>query len=168
MLFRSFVRLAIEVQQLGELIRRVLRAQFPVLTWWAVVSVLTHAASTLTVILIFLLGTWLFLHGQTTVGEIVSFMGFATLMIGRLEQAMSFSGRLFFQMHSLAEFFGILDARSSVVEKPDAREISHFQGTVEFDHVSLTYDQKRFAVQDLTFRAPAGRDRKSTRLNSSH
>ena len=155
-LIQSFVRLALEVQQVGALIQRVLRAQFPVLTWWAVVSVLTHAASTLTVILIFLLGTWLFLNGQTTVGEIVSFMGFATLLIGRLEQAMSFAGRLFFQMHSLEEFFGVLDTRSSVEEKPDAAEISHFVGTVEFSHVSLSYDNRKMAVSDLTFHAPTG------------
>jgi ATP-binding cassette subfamily B protein len=155
-LIQSFVRLALEVQQLGALIQRVLRAQFPVLTWWAVVSVLTHAASTLTVILIFLLGTWLFLHGQTTVGEIVSFMGFATLLIGRLEQAMGFAGRLFFQMHSLDEFFSVLDARSSVVEKPNATDVAHFNGAVEFGHVSLSYDNRRMAVDDMTFKAPAG------------
>jgi ATP-binding cassette subfamily B protein len=155
-LIQSFVRLALEVQQLGALIQRVLRAQFPVLTWWAVVSVLTHAASTLTVISIFVLGTWLFLHGQTTVGEIVSFMGFATLLIGRLEQAMSFAGRLFFQMHSLEEFFGVLDARSSVVEKPDAIELQRLRGDVAFSHASLSYDNRRMAVSDLTFDASAG------------
>jgi ATP-binding cassette, subfamily B, beta-glucan exporter len=155
-LIQSFVRLALEVQQLGTLIQRVLRAQFPVLTWWAVVSVLTHAASTLTVIAIFLLGTWLFLHAQTTVGEIVSFMGFATLLIGRLEQAMSFAGRLFFQMHSLDEFFGVLDARSSVVEKPNAIELPRVRGDVAFSHASLSYDNKRMAVSDLTFTATAG------------
>jgi ATP-binding cassette, subfamily B, beta-glucan exporter len=155
-LIQSFVRLALEVQQLGALIQRVLRAQFPVLTWWAVVSVLTHAASTLTVILIFLLGTWLFLHGQTTVGEIVSFMGFATLLIGRLEQAMSFAGRLFFQMHSLDEFFSVLDARSSVVEKPNAKDITHFKGEVEFSHASLSYDNRKLAIDDMSFKAPAG------------
>jgi ATP-binding cassette subfamily B protein len=155
-LIQSFVRLALEVQQLGALIQRVLRAQFPVLTWWAVVSVLTHAASTLTVILIFLLGTWLFLHGQITVGEIVSFMGFATLLIGRLEQAMSFAGRLFFQMHSLDEFFSVLDSRSSVEEKPNAIDVAHFNGAVDFTHVSLSYDNRRLAVDDMTFKAPAG------------
>jgi ATP-binding cassette subfamily B protein len=155
-LIQSFVRLALEVQQLGNLIERVLRAQFPVLTWWAVVSVLTHAASTLTVIAIFLLGTYLFLHGQTTVGEIVAFMGFATLIIGRLEQAMSFAGRLFFQMHSLAEFFGVLDTRSSVEEKPGARELPRVNGEVAFERASLSYDNRRMAVSDLTFSAPAG------------
>jgi glucan exporter ATP-binding protein len=155
-LIQSFVRLALEVQQLGNLIERVLRAQFPVLTWWAVVSVLTHAASTLTVIAIFLLGTWLFLHGQTTVGEIVAFMGFATLIIGRLEQAMGFAGRLFFQMHSLAEFFGVLDTRSSVEEKPGAIDLKRVNGEVAFEEASLSYDNRRMAVSDLTFHAPAG------------
>ena len=155
-LIQSFVRLALEAQQLGELTAKVLRAQFPVLTWWAVVTVLTRTSSTLTVIAIFLLGTWLYLRGETTVGEIVSFMGFATLMIGRLEQAMSFAGRLFFQRPSLVEFFGVMDARSSVVEKIDAIELDRVRGEVRFEGVTLSYDGIRPAVRDLNFTAPAG------------
>ncbi len=155
-LIQSFVRLALEVQQLGELTNRVLRAQFPVLTWWAVVTVLTRASSTLTVIAIFMLGTWLFLHGLTTVGEIVAFMGFATLLIGRLEQAMSFAGKLFFQMHSLEEYFGVLDARSSVIEKPDAVELTAVKGDVTFENVALSYDGVRDTLADLTFDVKAG------------
>ncbi len=155
-LIQSFVRLALEVQQLGDLTQRVLRAQFPVLTLWAVVTVLSHASSTLTVIAIFMLGTWLFLQGLTTVGEIVTFMGFATLMIGRLEQAMSFAGRLFFQMHSLEEYFGVLDSRSSVIEKPDAIELTDVKGDVSFKDVALSYDGTRDTLSGLTFDVKAG------------
>jgi glucan exporter ATP-binding protein len=155
-LIQSFVRLAIEVQQLGELMNKVLKAQFPVLTLWAVVTVLTRAASTLTVIIIFTLGTWLYLHGKTTVGEIVSFMGFANLLIGRLEQMMGFASRLFFQMHSLADYFAVLDATSGVVEKPDAKDIGRVEGRVCFENVSLTYDGVRYAVKDLNFEAAPG------------
>ncbi len=155
-LIQSFVRLALEVQQLGEMTARTLKAQFPVLNWWAVVSVLTRASSTITVIAIFLLGTWLFLRGETTVGEIVSFMGFATLLIGRLEQAMSFAGRLFFDMQVLKEFFDVLDTRSSVTEKPNATELGRVAGEVGFSHATLSYGGARPAVVDLTFKAPAG------------
>ena len=35
------------------------------LNWWALLSVLTRAASTLTVISIFVLGTWLYQQGFT-------------------------------------------------------------------------------------------------------
>lgn len=155
-LVQSFVRLAMEMQELGELAARVLRAQFPVLTRWAIVTVLTRASSTITVIAIFLMGTWLFLKGETTVGEIVSFMGFATLLIGRLEQAMSFAGRLFFQRPSLAEFFGVMDARSSVVEAPDAIDLGNVRGEVRFENVTMSYDGVRPAVQNLTFNVPPG------------
>lgn len=155
-LVQSFVRLALEVRQLGEMTAQTLKAQYPVLNWWAVVSVLTRASSTLTVIAIFLLGTWLFLKGETTVGEIVTFMGFATLLIGRLEQAMSFAGRLFFDMQILKDFFDVLDTRSSVIEKPNALTLERVKGDVEFSHATLSYDGRRPAVVDLTFHAPAG------------
>ena len=150
-LIQSFVRLALEVSQLGQVIGKVLAAQYPVLTWWAMVTVLTRAASTLTVIAIFTLGTWLFLHGQTTVGEIVSFMGFANLLIGRLQAGMGFANTLFFQRPSLADFFNVLDAKSGVVEKPDAIPLSRVEGRVAFEHVSLSYGGDKQAVSDLTF-----------------
>jgi ATP-binding cassette subfamily B protein len=154
-LIQSFVRLALEVQQLGQVMGKVLAAQYPVLTWWAVVTVLTRAASTLTVIAIFTLGTWLFLHGQTTVGEIVSFMGFANLLIGRLQQAMGFANTLFLQRPGLSDFFGVLDAKSGVPEKPDAIELGRVAGRVAFEHVSLSYGEKQ-AVADLNFDIPPG------------
>ena len=150
-LIQSFVRLALEVQQLGQVMGKVLAAQYPVLTWWAMVTVLTRAASTLTVIAIFTLGTWLFLHGQTSVGEIVSFMGFANLLIGRLQQAMGFANTLFFQQPALADYFDVLDAKSGVEEKPGAIELGRVEGRVRFEHVSLSYGGDKQAVADLTF-----------------
>jgi ATP-binding cassette subfamily B protein len=156
LLIQSFVRLATEAQGLRDLMSHVLARQYPVLTLWAVVSVLTRAASTITVVAIFLFGTWLNLEGKATVGEIVSFMGFATLLIGRLEQASGFVSRLFFQTQGLADFFAVLDAKSEVSEKPDAIVLSRVRGDVAFDHVSVSYDGARSAVSDLCFRVPAG------------
>ncbi|MBM3487899.1 MAG: glucan ABC transporter ATP-binding protein/ permease [Alphaproteobacteria bacterium] len=156
MLVQSFVRLQAEAQQLGEVMRQVLSAQFPVLTMWAIVTVLTRAASTITVIAIFVLGTWLHMHGLASVGEIVTFMGFATQVIGRMEQAMGFLSRLFFQMPGLAEFFGVLDAESTIKERPGAVPLENVKGDVSFEHVTFSYDGKCVAVHDLDFVAPTG------------
>ena len=155
-LIHSYVRLAAEARVLAYTMRRVLVAQYPVLNLWAVVSVLTRAASTITVIAIFVLGTWLNLQGKASVGEIVSFMGFATLLIGRLEQGMGFVSRLFFQMHGLEQFFAILDTRSTVEEKPDAIRLGRVRGDVEFYHVTFSYGGEMPAVGDLTFSVKAG------------
>lgn len=155
-LIHSFTRLSAEARSLAFTMRRVLAAQYPVLNLWAVASVLTRAASTITVIAIFSLGTWLTLQGKATVGEIVSFMGFATMLIGRLEQAMGFFSRLFFQTPALAQFFAVLDTESTVKEKPGALSLGRVRGDIEFYHVTYGYDGRTPAVADLTFSVKSG------------
>ena len=155
-LVQSFVRLALEARELGAVMQKLLAAQFPVLNLWALMTVLSRMASTITVLALFLLGAWLHLRGEASVGEIVTFMGFATMLIGRLEHAMGFVSRLFFQMHSLLEFFEVLDTKSGVADKPGATALGDVKGAVRFEGVSLSYDGGRPAVIDLDFDVPPG------------
>ena len=155
-LIQSFVRLAAETGEIHRIIGRTLAAQYPVLNWWALLSVLTRAASTVTVILIFVLGTWLYVHGQATVGEIVSFMGFATMLISRMDQASGFVSRVFFQMPALADFFRVLDHQSTVPDRPNAKDIGRARGDVDFDDLNFSYDGKRPALSHFTLHVPAG------------
>ncbi len=156
MLVQSFVRLALEARELGAVIERLLQAQFPVLNLWALVTVLNRMASTVTVIGIFMLGSYLHFQGEITVGEIVSFMGFATMLIGRLENATGFISSLFFQIPALGDFFQVLDTSPGVRDKPGAIVLDKVRGEVEFDRVTHTYDGARTAVQELTFKVEPG------------
>ncbi len=98
---QSFTRIEAEVRGLKETIDNVLAAQIPILAWWAVVSVGTKAATTLTILSIFLLGTWLHINGLASIGEIVTFVGFATLLVGRLDQVVGFANRLVLDARAL-------------------------------------------------------------------
>ena len=151
LLVQSFVRLAAEARKLRDAMDQLIAAQFPVLNWWALLTVLSGAASTITLIAIFALGTWLHLHDRATVGEIVTFMGLATQLIGRVDQAIGFVNRLFFHAPRLAEFFAVLDTPSTVVEKSTAIAFNRVHGRVEFERVSLSYGGDRPAVLDLSF-----------------
>ncbi|TAJ98166.1 MAG: glucan ABC transporter ATP-binding protein/ permease [Reyranella sp.] len=155
-LIQSFVRLGAETSEMHRIIGQTLQAQFPVLNWWALLSVMTRAASTVTVIAIFVLGTWLYTRGEATVGEIVSFMGFATMLIGRMDQASGFVSRIFFQMPSLGDFFRVLDSQSSVPDKPNGIDIGRVRGDVEFDDINFSYDGKRPALVHFSLKVPAG------------
>ncbi len=157
MVVQSFTRMTAEARLFGDIVRQVLDHQFPVLNWWAVVNVMTRAGSTITVILIFVFGTLLHLDGKASVGEIVSFMGFATLLIGKLEGAVGFVARLVFHTPSMREFFEVLDARSSVPEAPDAKAIGRARGEVLFDHVAFAYPGGPRILNDVSFAAPPGR-----------
>ncbi len=156
MVVQSFGRLASESRRFGQIMEQVIRHQFPVLNWWAMVNVLTRAASTLAVISIVLIGTLLHLEGRATIVEIVSFMGFATLLIGRLESAVAFSSRLFMQAPGLAEFFKVLDARSSVPDRPGAPELQAPRGEVSFEAVAFAYPGGPRILNDVSFVARPG------------
>ena len=153
---QSFTRNEAEVRDVHELTQRVLAAQYPVLRGWAWLSVATRSASTLTVVAIFLLGAALNGAGEVTVGAIVTFSGFAMTLIGRLEQFASFISTLFFQTHSLKEFFTVLDTPSALTEKPGTSELPRVVGDVVFDNVSFGYSEAHPALRNLTFRAASG------------
>jgi glucan exporter ATP-binding protein len=118
---------------------------------------MTRASSTLAIITIVVVGTWLHMQGMASVGEIVSFMGFAMLLIGRLETAASFISSLFFKLPALEDFFNILDARTSVPEKENARTLWAPRGEVRFEDVSFSYPASGAAVLgDVSFTASPG------------
>jgi ATP-binding cassette subfamily B protein len=156
MVVQSFTRLSAEARLFGDIAREVIRHQFPVLNWWALVNVMTRASSTLAVISIVVIGTILHLRNQAEVGQIVSFMGFATLLIGRLESAVSFVASLFFRMPSVDEFFAVMDAKGSVPEKPDALPLVVRDGEVAFQDVSFAYPGGPPILTDVSFTARPG------------
>jgi glucan exporter ATP-binding protein len=153
---QSFARIELEVSALKGLVNSLLRAQMPVLSWWAVAAVLTRSATTLTLLAILLVGTYLKLVGLASVGAIVSFMAIATLLIGRLEQVVGFANRLFMDAPKLAEFFAVMDTVPAVRDRPNAVDPGRLHGLVEFNSVSFSYDGKRHAVADLSFTALPG------------
>ena len=150
-LIQSFARIELEVAGMKKLGDDVLGAQLPVLGWWALATVITRAATTLTMLSILVLGIYFYVRGETTVGEIVMFMSYATLLIGKLEQAVHFANRMVMDAPRLQEFFEVLDTVPTVRDRPDAVDPGRMRGLVEFQDVSFSYDGKRPAVADLTF-----------------
>jgi ATP-binding cassette, subfamily B, beta-glucan exporter len=155
-LVQSFSRLEAEVSELRLVVERLLSAQMPVLSWWALANVLTRTATTLTVLSIIIVGALLTMKGQATVGEMVTFMNFAGLIIARLEHSVSFLNTVVSEAPSLREFFQVWDTVPSIRDEPNAIDPGRLRGEVEFKHVSFSYDGKRLAVEDLNFKAMPG------------
>ena len=153
---QSFTRVEAEVRGLSTTMSNLLAAQLPVLSWWAVATVATRASATLTVLAIFVVGTWLLMQGLTTVGEIVTFMGFATMLVGRLEQIVSFVNFIFMQAPKMREFFEVLDTLPAVRDQPTAADPGRLGGAIAFEDVSFSYDGKRAAVADVSFSVAPG------------
>ena len=155
-LVQSFVRIEAEVQGLRFVADNLLSAQMPVLSWWAVVTVITKASTTITVLAIFALGITLHARGLTSVGEIVMFVSFATILIQKLEQVVAFINNVFMEAPRLQEFFKVMDQVPAVRDRADAIDVGRLAGLVEFSDVTFSYDGKRPAVEDLSFTALPG------------
>jgi ATP-binding cassette subfamily B protein len=153
---QSFTRIENESRGLQDIIRLVLNAQMPVLSWWALAAVATRAASTLSLVGIFLVGVWLHLHKLATIGEIVTFMNFATMLIARLEGVVHFINALFMQAPKIREYFDIMDTSPAIADKPGAIDPGRMRGEVSFDHVSFAYDARKIAVNDVSFTVKPG------------
>ncbi len=155
-LVQSFARIQQEVAALKSISNRVLSAQLPVLSWWAIVTVLSRSATTLSILTIVMLGTWLFTRDLISIGEIVTFIAFVTMIIGKLEQVVSFIHRLATDAPRLQDFFHVLDTTPSIHDAPDAIELVDPRGKIEFRDVVFSYDGKQPAVQHLNFTVQAG------------
>ncbi|WP_407048294.1 glucan ABC transporter ATP-binding protein/ permease [Methyloraptor flagellatus] len=153
---QSFVRLKDETRALQAVMSKLMAAQFPVLTWWAVTTVLTRAAATVTIVSLFGLGAALHDKGEISVGEIVSFVGFAGLLIGRLDQLTYFLADLVKEAAAMRQFFDVLDQRSTLPEKPGAPALAVAAGRVVFEDVSFRYPNASAGIFDVSFVAEPG------------
>ncbi len=155
-IIQSFARVPVEVALLQSLMRDLLAAQFPVLTWWGLLSVLQRAASTLAMVAVIALGAYLNSLGELSVGEIVSFVAFANLLIGKLDQLSGFAVRVVQQAPTMHTFFSLLDELPSISEKPGAPDLKPTAGHVVYDHVTFRYGPGSDGVFDLDFEAKPG------------
>lgn len=138
-LIRAFGRAPLEAEAFGELAGDVVRHQFPVLGWWAGIGVMNRIASTVATVAVVGLGAWLHGRGQATTADIVTFMGFAGMLIGRLEGAVGVVARMGGMLPKLEDFFAILDAASTVPDPVGQPELPAGPGRVEFRGVRFAY-----------------------------
>jgi ATP-binding cassette subfamily B protein len=83
-------------------------------------------------------------------------MGLASLLVARLDGAMSFLSRLFHDRPGLEEFFAVLDAGSVLPERPGAPPLPPGPGEVVFDGIGFAYPGGPPVLDDVSFTAAPG------------
>ena len=109
---------------------------------------------TLGVILWF--GGWEVMHGQLTAGGLTQFILYMNQLSFPIRQAARIIDSISRAISSGERLFEVLDARSPVAEKLDAKEMGRAQGHVRFDKVSFAYDARIPALKQITIDAAPG------------
>ena len=153
---QSFNRITTEAENLRQYAADLQKAQNPVLNWWALASGLNRMASTISMVIVLLLGAYFVTKGQLSVGEVIAFIGFAQLMIGRLDQISAFINQTVSARAKLEEFFEMEDATADRYEPEDALELKDVSGEIIFDNVTYEFPNSGQGVYDVSFTVAPG------------
>ncbi|MET0943629.1 MAG: glucan ABC transporter ATP-binding protein/ permease [Mesorhizobium sp.] len=153
---QSYNRISQETKTLQEYTQQLIKAQYPVLDWWAIASALHRLASTISMMVVLLIGALLVTHGQLRIGDIVAFTGFAALLISRLDQITAFVNQVFEARSKLEDFYA-LEAAWAVGREPEGlRELASATGHVRFENVGFTFPNCGHGVSNVSFEVQAG------------
>ncbi len=154
---QSFTRLKDEADAMRTVMSDLLAAQYPVLTWWGVLTVLQRSAATITMVAVLATGAVLAGRGELTVGEIVAFVAFAGLLIGKLDQVTNFVTAIHRRAPALQGYFALIDAAQGIVERPDAQPLPEpVRGDVRYAGVTFRFPGTEQGISDLAFHAAPG------------
>lgn len=153
---QSYNRVGQETESLRNYVHALITAQNPVLDWWALASAMHRLASTISMMVVLLIGAYLVMEGQLRIGDIVAFTGFASLLISRLDQVSNFANQIFDARSKLEEFYRLEDAAGDHREPDGLRELDNVTGHVRFENVSFEFPNSGQGVSDVSFEVRAG------------
>lgn len=152
----SYNRIDAETRALKSFADRLLQAQYPVLDWWALASALNRMASTIAMMIVLVIGTVLVQNGELRVGDVIAFIGFANLLIARLDLMRQFATQIFEARSKLEDFYNLEDSVREREEPAGNGEIKDVKGDVEFSDVSFGFANSSQGLHNVSFKVKAG------------
>lgn len=107
-------------------------------------------------VLISTAGSFFYLFGMISVGNISSFLLYARRFSGPINEFSNIMGEIQSALAAAERVFRLLDAPPEAPDTPDAVELTDVRGDVCFENVRFSYDGERTILSDLSFEAKAG------------
>ena len=111
---------------------------------------------TLAMGLIMWIGGWQVINGNMTAGDLTKFVLFMGQLVFPIRMSAFVIATFSRAVSSGRRLFDVLDARSPVEERSDARDMGRAQGHVRFDNVSFSYDSETAALKNVDIDVPPG------------
>ena len=112
--------------------------------------------SNLQIIVLMAVGGYMIIDGRMFLGELIAFMGFASVLSGPLSQIFGIYGQLISAAVGASRVFQIMDEKPAVIDLDDAAPMPSIEGLVEFDDVDFSYVPGKKILRNNTFKANPG------------
>ena len=110
----------------------------------------------LSLTLISVFGTMLYMGGKMTVGDISSFVLYSRKFSGPIREIADIFNELQSSVAAAERVFRIIDEPVEPDDRADARVLAGVQGRVELEHVSFGYTPERTVLKDFSLEARPG------------
>ena len=107
--------------------------------------------------LIALFGSILYMNGQILLGSISSFVLYSRKFSGPINEIANIINELFSALAAAERVFSLMDETEEAPDAPDAVTLDRVEGDVVLSHVAFGYEPGAPVIHDLSLRAEAGR-----------
>ncbi len=122
----------------------------------AMYNPMTSLLSSMSTVAIIIYGGYQVVNGNMEIGVLIAF----TMYVSRLTRPLHMLGNMTrIYRDAVAggqRVFEIMDSKSEVTEKPDARELEEVEGRVTFENVSFGYSKGQLSLKDVSFDVAPG------------
>ncbi|MCD8075842.1 MAG: ABC transporter ATP-binding protein/permease [Lachnospiraceae bacterium] len=107
--------------------------------------------------LIAILGSALYMMGSVSLGQISSFVLYSRKFSGPINEIANIINELFSALSAAERVFRLLDESEEIADRANARALTDVKGDVKLSHVSFGYDPGKTILHDLSLTADAGK-----------
>ena len=96
------------------------------------------------------------INGDITAGALVAFLTYAVNISNPIKRLSKVIAHIQRALAAADRVFDVLDMPELIKNVPDAKELPHVKGNVEFQNVSFTYDTEEPILNNVSFKAEPG------------
>ncbi len=107
-------------------------------------------------LLVLIAGGWLCYTKQMTVGDLVGFLLYVSMFLQPLRRIMNMFESFQKGMAGFGRFVEIMETQPDIVDKPGAVALNDVKGSITFDRVTFSYDNKSQVFSNVSFKVEPG------------
>ncbi|SFL53553.1 ABC transporter ATP-binding protein [Pelosinus propionicus] len=101
-------------------------------------------------------GSWFFLQGELTSGQMFSFILLINIIIRPIQMISTLVERIPKGIAGFKNFVEIMDIQPDIVDAPDAVDAPHLQGNIRYNSVSFAYEEDCPVLENVDLFIPSG------------
>lgn len=113
--------------------------------------------SNLGLCLIALFGSFLYMGGNITLGQISSFILYSRKFSGPINEIANITNELYSALSAAERVFHLLDQEEELADREQASELAGVKGNVALENVFFGYDKNKTIIHNLNLKADAGK-----------